>query len=269
MKTLAFRGAQVAYEVEGKGIPVVLLHGFCEDRRVWEDFKQDLLEENYRVITIDLPGFGQSEVVRPVSIQYYAEAVLAVLDEKKYNQVILIGHSMGGYTALALAELAPERLIGLGLFHSHPYPDTPDKQAARHKQVDFVQRQGHQLYVKQLVPKLFPANYALSHPFDLDKLIHRAARYEAAGIMAGLEAMASRPDRTEVLRNISVPVLFIVGEEDTAVPAEASSSQLAMPAIAQVHVLEKVGHMGMIEARRKTQLMVRQFVQFCLQTQNT
>ncbi len=266
MKTLSFRNAKVAYEVEGKGTPIVLLHGFCEAHQVWEDFKQDLLEENYRVVTIDLPGFGQSEVVRPASIQYYAEAVLAVLDEKKLKQVILVGHSMGGYTALALAELAPERLLGLGLFHSHPYADSAAKQEARKKQVDFIHRQGHQLYVKQLVPKLFPTKYGLSHPFDLDKLIHRAARYQADGIMAGLEAMANRPDRTEVLKQARVPVLFIVGEEDTAVHPEASRDQLSLPAVAQIHILENVGHMGMIEARRKTQLMVRQFVEFCLQS---
>ena len=265
MKTISFRDAKVAYEIEGKGTPVVLLHGFCEDQRVWEDFKQDLLEEKYRVITIDLPGFGQSEVVHPASIQYYAEAVLAVLDEKKLNQVILVGHSMGGYTALAVAELAPERLLGLGLFHSHPYADSTAKQEARYKQVNFIRRQGHQLYVKQLVPKLFPAKYGLSHPFDLDKLIHRAARYEAEGIITGLEAMANRPDRTAVLEQTKVPVLFIVGEEDTAVPPEASQNQLSLPAVAQIHVLENVGHMGMIEARRKTQLIVRQFVEFCLQ----
>ncbi|MEO0724146.1 MAG: alpha/beta hydrolase [Bacteroidota bacterium] len=266
MNKLSFRDAKVAYKVEGKGTPVVLLHGFCEDHQVWEDFKQDLLEEKYRVITIDLPGFGQSEVVRPVSIKYYAETVLAVLDEKKLNEVILVGHSMGGYTALAVAELAPERIQGLGLFHSHPYADSKAKQEARHKQANFIRRQGHQLYVKQLVPKLFPAKYGLSHPFDLDKLIHRAARYEAEGIIAGLEAMANRLDRTAVLRQAKVPVLFIVGEEDTAVPPEASRDQLSLPAVAQIHVLENVGHMGMIEARRKTQLMVRQFVEFCLQS---
>ncbi len=250
--------------MEGKGFPVVLLHGFCEDSRIWEDFKHDLLEENYRVITIDLPGFGESEVVRPASIQYYAEAVLAVLDAKKLNEVIVIGHSMGGYTALALAEMAPKRLRGLGLFHSHPYADSEDKKGARHKQIDFINRQGHQLYVKQLVPKLFASSYGLSHPFDLDKLIHRAARYQAEGIIAGLEAMAKRPDRSEVLRQSACPVLFIVGEEDTAVPAEASRDQLSLPAVADINVLEKVAHMGMIEARRKTQLMVRQFIAFCL-----
>lgn len=264
MKTLTFRGAEVAYEVDGKGAPVVLLHGFCGDHRVWEDFKLDLIEEHYRVITVDLPGFGHSEPVEDVSIEYYAEAVLAVLDMKNYTDVILVGHSMGGYTALALAALAPERIKGLGLFHSHPYADSTEKGIDRAKQIRFIKNHGHELYVKQLVPKLFPPQYGQTNPFDLDKIIHRAARYTRQGIIGGLKAMANRPDHSATLANFPRPVLFIVGAEDTVVPAEASEKQLALAAHSIIHVVEKVGHMGMIEAQRKTQLMVRQFVEYCL-----
>ena len=265
MKTLIFRGAKLAYDIEGKGFPVVLVHGFCADSQIWEDFKQDLLEERYRVITIDLPGFGSSDVVPNVSIDYYAQAILAVLEEKNLSDVIVIGHSMGGYTALALAALAADRLKGIGLFHSHPYADSDEKKAARYKQIEFINKHGHPLYVKQLVPKLFPPSYGQTNPFDLDKIIHRAARYPAEGIIEGLKAMASRPDYSAVLKNFLKPVLFIVGEEDEAVPKEASEQQLALPARSSIHVLEKIGHMGMIESRRKTQLVVRQFVTYCLE----
>ena len=81
--------------------------------------------------------------------------------------------------------------------------------------------------------------------------------------------MANREDRAAVLSEINCPILFIVGGEDTAVPPEASRKQLALPAVAEIHVLEKVGHMGMIEASRQTQLMVRQFVEFCLKFQSS
>ncbi|PSR11481.1 MAG: alpha/beta hydrolase [Bacteroidetes bacterium] len=264
MKTINFGGAPVAYQVEGKGFPVVLLHGFCEDSRVWEDFKQDLLEENFRVVTVDLPGFGRSAPVAHPSIRYYAEAVLAVLTERKLEEMVVIGHSMGGYTALALAELAPKRLRGLGLFHSQPYADAPDKKDARQKQIKFIEQQGHQHYVKQLIPKLFALPFSQSNPFDLDKLIHRAARFSPAGIIGGLQAMTNRPDRSEVLKTMACPVLFIVGAEDEAVPPAASRDQLALPAVASIHILPKVAHMGMLEATRATQLIVRQFVVFCL-----
>jgi len=264
MKSLSFNGRRITYQLEGKGFPVVLLHGFCEDSRLWEDFKLDLLEENFRVLTIDLPGFGSSDSVEAASIGYYAEAVLAVIRERKFEKVVLIGHSMGGYTALAVAALDPGLLAGLGLFHSHPYADSPEKQASRYKQIQFVEKYGHQLYVKQLVPKLFPTNYGKSRPFDLDKLIHRAARYEAEGIKGGLLAMATRPDQGEVLKVVKCPVLFIVGGQDEAVPATASLDQLSLPAVASIHILPDVAHMGMLESRRPTQLIVRQFIEFCL-----
>ncbi|MEL7221149.1 MAG: alpha/beta hydrolase [Bacteroidota bacterium] len=264
MKTLSFNGRKIAYKIEGKGFPVVLLHGFCEDRKVWEDFKLDLLEERYRVLAIDLPGFGDSEPIEKASIANYAKAVIAVIEACKLEQVVLIGHSMGGYTALSVAELAPEKLLGLGLFHSHPYADTPEKQASRYKQIQLVEKYGHQLYVKQLVPKLFPPNYGKSRPFDLDKLIHRAARYSSEGIIGGLQAMLSRADQSEMLQSISCPVLFIVGGLDEAIPNSASLDQLSLPPVASIHILPEVAHMGMLEARRPIQLMVRQFVDFCL-----
>ena len=128
MKYITYQGQRIYYHSKGKGPAVVLLHGFCEDSRIWEDFKADLLEEKYRVVLIDLPGFGQSDVVQDISIAEMSEAVIAVLDALKLKEVILIGHSMGGYVSLALAENYAERLAGLGMFHSQALPDNEEKQ---------------------------------------------------------------------------------------------------------------------------------------------
>jgi pimeloyl-ACP methyl ester carboxylesterase len=264
MRHTEYQGKTVTYRVEGKGEPVVLIHGFCEDSRVWEDFKTDLLEEHYRVIMVDLPGFGKSAPLPEPTIAHYAGAVWAILDDLGIERSVVIGHSMGGYTALAMLEQQPGRLLGVGLFHSHPYADAPEKKEDRLKQVEFIERMGHQLYVKQLVPKLFAPRYVQSNPFDIDKIVHRAARFPAAGITGGLQAMAARPDRSQVLESAQQPVLFIVGQLDQAIPADHSTAQLALPRVASIHVLPKVSHMGMFESCRPTQLMVRQFVDFCI-----
>ena len=84
------------------------------------------------------------------------------------------------------------------------------------------------------------------------------------GIIGGLRAMLGRSDHNEMLKRLACPVLFIVGSQDEAVPATASLDQLSLPAVASIHILEDVAHMGMMEARRRTQLIVRQFVDFCL-----
>lgn len=266
MDSLRWRDGQLNYSQAGKGTPVILVHGFCEDSYIWEDLRRDLLEENYRVICVDLPGFRHS-TPQGDRIADYAEAVLAVATELKLEQFVLLGHSMGGYTALAVAEQKPECLLGLGLIHSHPYADSPEKGESRLKSVTFIERYGHEMYVKQLVPKLFAPRFAMSHRFLVDKLIFRAARYPLAGIANALRAMAARPDRSGVLSDLACPVLFINGELDEAVPENFRRDQLPLPAKAQIHTFPKVAHMGMFEAAREVELAVRKFVAFCEESQ--
>ena len=132
MKKITFQDKAIAYDTVGKGAAVLLIHGFCEDSRMWEDFSQDLVEEKYKVITIDLPGFGQSDVWSDVSIADMAEAVHAVLQVLKQDKVILIGHSMGGGVSTLFAGTWPddvEKLVlleGLGPPEEH-YVDGPGR----------------------------------------------------------------------------------------------------------------------------------------------
>jgi pimeloyl-ACP methyl ester carboxylesterase len=263
MNTTNYKAHSIAYTQEGKGIPIVLLHGFCEDSRMWEDFLPDLLEEGFQVIRVDLPGFGQSAVIPKVSIEGMAHAVLAVLEELQVGPVVMIGHSMGGYVGLAFARLFPQLLSGLGLFHSHPYADTPEKRAERQKSVDFIKRQGHVLFVKQMIPNLFAPNFARSNAFLLEKMAYRASHYQSEGIIAAQQAMAQRPEETATLKALEAPVLFIIGKEDQTVPADQNTAQTVLPTTASIHILPRAAHMGMFEARKDTQLMVRQFADFC------
>ncbi len=264
MKYISFREKKVAYTSKGKGPTVILIHGFCEDGSMWDEFKQDLLEEKYRVVCIDLPGAGKSEAMTGLPIEGMADVVHAVVEELKLDKFVLIGHSMGGYVSLAYAAKHADHLLGLGLFHSHPYADTPEKKEARQKGIDFIGRQGHVLYVKQLIPNLFPPVFVRSNAFLIEKLTFRATRYPKAGIINALQAMKDRPDQSAVLSELQVPVLFIIGGQDTAIPSDTSMEQTHLPSIAQVHILEKVGHMGQFEARKATQSMVRQFADFCM-----
>jgi len=170
---------------------------------------------------------------------------------------------MGGYVSLAFAKKHESYLKGLGLFHSHPFADSEEKKEARQKSIEFIQKNGHYHYVKQLVPKLFPAPFAGSNNFLINKLIHAASLFPSEGIIGGLTAMKNREDRTDVLKKIKCPVMFIVGKKDDLVPQKGSIEQTAMPAVSHIHLMEEIGHMGMFEARKKTQKFVKQFVEFC------
>lgn len=263
MKKIQYEGKEVAYTAEGKGTPVVLLHGFCEDHKIWEEFQNDLLQEPYQVIAMDFPGFGASEVAEGMTIEGMARRVHALLKKLGAGPAVLIGHSMGGYVGLAFARLFPEALLGLGLFHSHPYPDEEEKKATRQKSIDFIRRQGHILFVKQLIPGLFADNFARSNAFLLEKLVYRAAKFPSEGIIAAQQAMMNRQDETETLRQLQVPALFIIGKLDSAIPPDKNMAQTHLPEVASIHILEKAGHMGQFEARKATQRYVRQFVDFC------
>lgn len=265
MKSLKHNEKAIGYSNDGRGKAVVFVHGFCEDSTVWEEFKLDLLEKKFRVVCVDLPGFGQSEVVDNVTIEDMADAVKAVVDQLNLKEIVLVGHSMGGYTALTYADKYPETLKGLCVFHSHPFADSEEKKENRYKGVDFIERQGHQLFVKQLIPKLFAPSFERSNRFLVDKLIHTASKYDPQGIINAQKAMAERPDQSDVLRKIKVPVLFVIGKKDTAVTIEQSMDQTYLPEISKVQILEKVGHMGMFEAKQQTQLEIRRFAIHCFE----
>lgn len=255
---------RIAYYTDGdpEGIPLVLLHGFCEDSSMWEAVPEDVAD--CRLIMIDLSGFGNSELRPNYTIEWLADSVRSVLDELQIARAVVIGHSMGGYVGVAFAAKYPERLLGLGLFHSHPFEDSAEKKNDRQKSMQFIQANNHVLYLKQLIPNLFAPPFVSSNRLLIDKLILQATAYGPAAIIAALEAMKNRPGYRQVLSDIRVPVLFIIGGMDKTIPAEWSLEQTILPAIADIHILPKEAHMGMYQYRKVTNMAMESFAKFCL-----
>lgn len=263
MDQISFFGKKVAFRIQGDGnaIPVVLLHGFCEDSRIWEEWLT-LLPSNRKYILIDLPGFGTSELPSNLTIEGMASAVEAVVDHLQLDRYILVGHSMGGYVALALAEVGYQRMEGLCLFHSQPFADTEEKKEARLKSAEFIKNNGHILYVRQMIPGLFAYDYSKGYQSEVNAMIHHATAFSELAILAALEAMRTRADRSAVLAGLKIPVQFIVGKQDVAVPFETSMRQVHLPEIADIQLFPTVGHMGMFEAAQATARAFRNFLQF-------
>ncbi len=245
---------------KGDTLPVVFLHGFCEDSSVWDEFLVDF-SESY-IVCIDLPGFGKSDVIKNCTIREMASIVSAVLKDLSISNCILIGHSMGGYVALEFAGHFPEKISGLALFHSQCFADSISKKEGRKKSIDFIQKNGSILFVKQLTPNLFAPRFGSKTSLTISKLIFTASQYHEDGIINALEAMIRRDDNQKVLESAEFPVLFIVGEEDVAIPRENSFNQLAFPNISVIHVLDDVGHMGMFEARKECISIIKNFMAF-------
>lgn len=263
MKFIDYKDQKIAYSAsKSDGIPVVFLHGFCEDSTMWEDFTGEW-KKKYKVIKIDLPGHGESEIKSSFSIKEMGKVVMKVIKKLKVEKFILIGHSMGGYVSLEIAKKYEEKLIGLGLFHSHPYSDSKEKQVNRYKSIDFIDAHGHELFAKKLIPVLFKTGFSGSNTHLVNKMVFRASRFPAEGFKNALKAMAERKNNPEVLEQISVPLLIILGKLDTTLDFETMMKQTTLSALTDVHILENTGHMGMFSARKETQKIISNFIGFC------
>lgn len=261
MEHIDYQGKKIAFRQTGEGgaFPLVLLHGFCEDSRMWDAWVE-LLPARQRVIRIDLPGFGQSELLENQSVDYMADAVEAVLNHLQTEKCVLTGHSMGGYVSLAFAEKNADRLAGLCLFHAHPFADPEEKKEGRLKSAAFIRNSGSEAFVRQLIPGLFAKESLHRHTTTIEKLTRYALEYQPSTIITALLAMRDRPDRSAVLQKIACPVLFFIGKLDTAVPPEFSLDQTHLPAISHIYIYPEVGHMGMFEAKEESARAMRAFL---------
>ncbi|MCC6726228.1 MAG: alpha/beta hydrolase [Saprospiraceae bacterium] len=265
MEHIEFKGKLIAYfdnnpgkSRDAEGLPVVLLHGFLEDSRLWDEWIPLLPTRRY--ICIDLPGFGSSELTENLTMAGMAEAVAAVIEHLGLQRFILAGHSMGGYVALAYAENWSEKIAGLCMFHSHPFADSEEKKASRLKSIEFIKNNGHVIYVRQAIPQLFIYDFSKGYQMEVNRLIHNAIHFTPEAIIAALDSMRNRQDRSEVLRNLQCPVLMLIGQHDTAVPLDVSMAMTTLPSRGIIHVFPTVGHMGMFSASRETSKAFREFL---------
>src|SRR5690606_24365984 len=156
-----FKGTTVYYQDEGQGSTVVLLHGFLENSSVWDSVKASLVKR-YRVISIDLLGHGKSGCIGYVhTMEQMAEAVKTVLQWLKLRRVSFIGHSMGGYVALAYAEAYPDEVKGLVLANSTARADSQERKDSRDRAIELVKKD-HKTFVRMGISNLFrPKNRSI------------------------------------------------------------------------------------------------------------
>lgn len=254
--------AKVAYSCTGQGAVLVLLHGFCEDSMMWADLVP-LLSKKYCVLTIDLSGFGHSDLLPEASIAAMARAVYAVWQTEQLEAGVWIGHSMGGYVGLELAKQYPECLLGLGLLHSHPYTDSEEKTNNRLKTIRFVEKHGIAPFAGQFVRNLFPPAFVEEQKALVEELIHQTSLQHSDAVVAASQAMIERQDNSAVLEQVPFPVLMVVGTADKAITPEHSWKQLSLPSTASIHILEGVGHMAQLEAPAETLEIMVDFLEFC------
>jgi len=254
--------SEMYFEVTGKGQVIVLLHGFTEDRSIWKYFARELGKQN-KVITIDLPGHGESGCLADAhTMPQMAQVVKGVLDNQGTTSAVVIGHSMGGYVALSFAKMFPEMVKGLGLFHSTAAADTDAAKKNRDIAIKAV-KENHQGFLFNFIPGLFAQCNRERYFAEIEALVSKANQMDKRGIIAALAGMKERPDMLEFIGQTTYPVMFIAGKQDTRIQLDGVIGQIALPAESYSLVLDNVGHMGYIEAREETLSFVTFFAKQC------
>lgn len=246
MKTVSINGINLAYTRHGKGTPLMLVHGFPLDSSSWNEIIP-LLENDFDIISPDLRGFGQSTTKEAqYSISDMADDLAGLLDHLKVDKIVLVGHSMGGYVALAFAKKHPNRVSGLGLISSQAAGDPPERKEGRYKTAADVAEKGVGVVVEAMTPKL-------SADARVQAFVRGVIEKQSkAGVIGGLKAMAEREDLTSILSSFQFRLVLIHGDADALIPIDrAKEIKTVMPS-AKLVELKGAGHMPMLEFAKET-----------------
>lgn len=250
---MLFKNIQVAkfpnihYRVVGSGQVLVLLHGFPETGDLWSDIWEEL-SEKFKLIIPDLPGSGKSErCAEPLTMELIAEAIKLILVEEGIERIVIAGHSMGGYAALAFAEMYPEVMNGMIMVHSLANADTEEKKEQRRKSIALIEKGGKEAFIRQMVPNLFSATYKKNNQDKLSAHIVKALKQRSEGLTDFYNAMIKRPDRVNLLSGAAFPVQWLVGREDNIATPDKVLQQCTLASVNFVEVYADCAHMGMIE----------------------
>ncbi len=239
---------------------IVLIHGYLESMLVWEEFIP-LLYKSARIITLDLPGHGVSMVEGEVhTLEYLAQVVVDGVKALGVERFTVVGHSLGGYVALVIAERYPQLLDGIVMLHSLPIADSPAKSAKREQEIELI-KAGKRDLIARLAPAARFAEQNRRRLKDyIEDLVELAMITEEEGIVAILEGMKLRRDHHAMLNESSVPQLFIHGRHDEYIPQELAEATIAKLTKANHLWLENSGHMGFIE---EPELTAKAILEFC------
>jgi 3-oxoadipate enol-lactonase len=239
--------AQLDVAVSGSGDAVVLLHGFPLSREIWDAQVRAL--SGYRVVAMDLRGMGASRVIDgPYLMESLAGDVAAVLDALGIERATLVGHSLGGYVALAFARMYVERLARLALVCSRISGDTPERAAHRFELADEAERSGSNArIIDEMLNATLGATTKQNRPEIVEKFKKIAEKHDSRGLAAMLRGMALRDSANDIAGDLAMPVLVVAGAEDPGIPAEEVARTVGAFPAGKLVTIERSGHVPMLE----------------------
>ncbi|MFC7384490.1 alpha/beta fold hydrolase [Sphaerisporangium rhizosphaerae] len=247
--TAEVNGITVAYDDEGGGAPLVLVHGHPFDRSMWAPQVAGLAGPAWRVIVPDLRGYGDSTVVPGITpLAVFARDIAALLDHLGVEEAVIGGLSMGGQIVLEFHRLFPGRVRGLVLADTFAQGETEEGRRTRNAMADRLLAEGMRPYAEEVLPKMVAPSTIATMPEVAAHVLRMMRDAPAEGAAAALRGRAERPDYSAMLAAVAVPALVVVGRHDEFTPvADAEFMHRRIPR-STLAVIEGAAHMPNLEA---------------------
>jgi len=242
-------GIRIAFDDQGEGDPVILLHGFPLCRRLFRPQTPALVDAGFRVITPDLRGFGESDAPdAPYGMDIFADDVIALMDHLSIDRAVIGGMSMGGYILFNLIDRFPDRVRGAVFLQTRP---GADDEAGKQRRLDLARKAreiGPQVVADAFIPMLFTDESLATRPRLVEEVGNWMMSTATSGLCGGLLAMRERPDYTERLATFTLPSLVIGGRLDKLIPPPVTEAYASRIPGARVVIVEGGGHLANLEA---------------------
>lgn len=247
MATLVIHDIHLHFIDEGQGEPIVLVHGFPLSTEMWRP-QRAVLAGRYRVLSVDLRGHGGSDPpTGAMTIETYADDIVALLDSLGIGQATIAGLSMGGYVTMALLRRHPERVRAVILLDTKMTPDTEAGKQGRNDMIQRAENEGAAAIADAMLPKMLTEATRQNDPELVEFARNLMASTTVPGIVGALQALRDRPDSTPALQAATVPALIVVGSDDTLTPPSDAAAMQAVMQQAQLQVIPGAAHLSTLE----------------------
>ncbi len=255
----------VHINIYGKGSKnVIFLHGFLETMYIWDEFIKKF-DNEYKILTIDLPGHGLSGYNKEENSMSFCSGVIAdVMDKLELKTATLVGHSMGGYIAIEFSKLYRSKVESLVLINSSPFADSEEKKGDRMREIEIIKENKLMSIANISIPKMFAEENLKKFQNRVEEILAYTEIHDNEGIISSIKGLMTRNDNLNFLKNADFPVLIISGLFDRFMTKERSEYLKKELPNVRFELLSNSGHIAFIEEEEKTKDIITEFLKNCI-----
>ncbi len=242
----------LAFQKIGDGPAVIFIHGYPLRKEMWNKQIAPVVNEGFKVITVDLRGHGESiNLGAPETLSQMGDDIIELMDNLGIEKAIIGGMSMGGYITFDLAARYPERFLGAFFIATKAAGDPSEAKENRKKLIELIKEQGPQAVVDAYLEKLFAPETFHLNPIIVLKTKEWILSTPIETLIGAQKAMMDRKDRRDIIQNLNFPTLFIAGAKDSLIPLEVMEEEFKWAKDGELKIVKTAGHMANMEEPRE------------------